>query len=151
MEIVGGILSDEETLTAALQALEEVGLKTHLVYGLDDFSGEPGANNGEEAPENTQQHTAAGTVSGISVNPPSDIPDDASTETIKDELMAVGLPATDAEMFVSGLQADQLLLLVQTWTGETQKAEEIMKAHDAKMLRRIHPDDAFPEDLWRQP
>ena len=148
MEIVGAIFQDEETLTPVLEALQEAGFNTFMVFGSDDFTGELGA--GDDAESTTQQHTAAGAVSGISVNPPADIPDEPSTETIEDELMAVGLPRTDAEMFVSALQQNRLLLLVQTWTGRTETVEELLQTHDAQMLRRIHPDDAFPEDLWRQ-
>ena len=150
MEIVGGILNNEENLTSALKALEEAGFREYLVYGRDDFTGELDAGKGGEEDQTTQQHTAAGTVSGIAHNPPAQIPDEPSTETIKDELMSVGLPESDAESFVSDLQDDQLLLLVQTWTGETERAEAILKAHDATMMRRIHPEDAFPEDLWRR-
>ncbi len=147
MEIVAAIFSDEETLAPALKALEEAGFDTHMVFGPDDFSGVPGLEDEGDSP--TQQHTAAGTISGISVNPPADIPEQPSTETIQDELMAVGLSQSDAQNFVGALQQDRLLLLVQTWTGRTADAEEILQNYGGENLRRIHPTDAFPEDIWR--
>jgi hypothetical protein len=63
--------------------------------------------------------------------------------------MAVGLSQSDAQNFVGALQQDRLLLLVQTWTGRTADAEEILQNYCGENLRRIHPTDAFPEDIWR--
>lgn len=149
MEIVGAIFSDEGSLTRALNALRGAGFETYMVFGPDDFSGEPDMENGDEGTSSAPQHTAAGTVSGISVNPPSDIPGEPSTETIQDELMAVGLSQADARSFTGALQQDHLLLLVQTSSGRTESVTEILQAHDAQSLQRMQPGDAFPEDLWR--
>lgn len=149
MEIIGAIFNDEDDLTPALEALRDAGFETYKLFGADDFSGDPDIEGSVETDSTGQQHTAAGTVSGISVNPPADIPEETSTETIRDELMALGLSQDDAEIFVTALQQDRLLLLVQTWTGRTDEADEILQQHDARMTRRIHPDDAFPEEIWR--
>lgn len=149
MEIVGAIFSDETTLNLTLEALQEAGFQTYMVFGADDFSGEPGIDDEGDSP--TQQHTAAGTFSGITHTPPAGIPDDPSTETIEDELMAIGLSHADAQSFVDALHNNSLLLLVQTWTGQTEDAEQILQSHEGKSLRRIHPTDAFPEELWRKP
>lgn len=147
MEIVAAIFTDEETLTTALDALEEAGFTTHMVFGRDDFSGESGMDNAAES--STRRHTAAGTISGISVNPPAEIPDEPSTETVEDELMAVGLSRSDARSFLPAMEQDRLLLLVPTWTGRTADLEQLLQSHDGHELRSIHPEDAFPEELWR--
>lgn len=147
MDIVGAIYTDEETLTTALDALEEAGFTTYMVFGRDDFSGEPGMDNAAES--STRRHTAAGTIGGISVNPPAEIPDEPSTETVEDELMAVGLSQSDARSFISAMQQDRLLLLVPTWSGRTADLEQLLRAHEGHELRSIHPQDAFPEELWR--
>ena len=149
MDIVGAIFTDEETLTPALDALEDAGFSTYMVFGRDDFSGEPGIE--DEGDSSTQQHTAAGTFSGITHTPPAEIPEDPSTETIKDELMTVGLTRSDANSFVSAMQQDRLLLLVPAWTGRTDDLEQLLRTHEGHELRRIHPEDAFPEELWRNP
>lgn len=149
MDIVGAIFTDEETLTPALDALEEAGFSTYMVFGPDDFSGERDIEDIGDLP--TQQHTAAGTFSGITHTPPADIPEEPSTETIRDELMAVGLSQSDAESFLTAMQQDRLLLLVPTWTGRTDEVEQLLRAHQGHDLRRIHPEDAFPEELWRSP
>lgn len=149
MQIIGALFDDEDELTPALEALREAGFETYKVFGADDFSGDRGVEGSVETDSAGQQHTAAGTVSGISVNPPANIPEEPSTETVRDELMAVGLSENDAEIFVTSLAQDRLLLLVQTWTGRTDEADELLQQHNARMTRRIHPDDAFPEDIWR--
>lgn len=149
MQIIGAIFNDEDDLAPALDALRDAGFETYKLFGADDFSGDPGVEDSVETDSTRQKHTAAGTVSGISVNPPADIPEETSTETIRDELMALGLSQDDAEIFVTALQQDRLLLLVQTWTGRTDEADELLQQHNARMTRRIHPGDAFPEDIWR--
>lgn len=149
MQIIGAIFDDEDDLTPALEALREAGFETYKLFGADDFSGDPDVEGSVETDSTGQKHTAAGTVSGISVNPPAEVPENPSTETVRDELMAVGLSEADAEIFVTGLGQDRLLLLVQTWTGRTEDADEILQQHNARLTRSIHPDDAFPEDIWR--
>jgi hypothetical protein len=148
MEIVGAIFQDETSLNPALDALQDAGFDTFMVFGPDDFSGEPGIENDEEGTITPRKHTAAGTVSGISVNPPPEVPDAPSTETIEDELMAVGLLQSDARSFIAALQQDHLLLLVQTASGDTGSVTEIIEDHDAQSLQHIQPGDAFPEELW---
>lgn len=149
MEIVGSIFRDEESLTPALDALRDAGFETYMVFGPEDFTGEPSIENDGEADSATAKHTAAGTVSGMSVNPPAQIPDEPSTETIEDELMAVGLPRDDARQFVSELEQDRLLLLVQTGSGRATAVENIFRSNEGHFVRRIQPTDAFPEELWR--
>lgn len=147
MEIVGAIFTGEETLTPALDALEEAGFNTYMVFGRDDFSGEPGMDIAADS--STRKHTAAGTVGGISVTPPAEIPDKPSTETVEDELMAVGLSRSDARSFLSAMEQDRLLLLVPSWTGRTADLEQLLRSHDGHELRSIHPEDAVPEEFWR--
>lgn len=149
MEIVGSIFHDEESLTPALNGLRDAGFETYMVFGPENFTGEPGIDEDGDAEPTARKHTAAGTVSGISVNPPPRIPDEPSTKTVEDELMAVGLPHEDAQHFVGELEEDRLLLLVQTWSGRTTEVENIVRSHDGQLVRRIQPTDAFPEELWR--
>lgn len=146
MKIVGGIFPDETDMNAALDALHEAGFEVHKLYGTDDFSGEPHFD--EQTHAGTRQHTAAGTISGIS-DPPAEVPEQPSTETIEDELMALGLSQPDARSFLDPLRDDRLLLLVPTETGKAGNVEQILKQHNASHIRGVQPEDAFPEDLWR--
>ncbi len=147
MEIIGAVFSDESILNPTLQALEEAGFETYMVFGADDFSGEPDMDAYTHSA--TRQHTPAGSVSGIRVDPDTEIPDDPSTETVRDELMSLGLTAAEARDFVEALHDDRLLLLVPTWTGKSDTVETIMRSHSGRGIRRIHPEDSFPEELWR--
>jgi hypothetical protein len=151
MEIVGGIFRDEKSLTPALDSLADAGFKRFMIFGAEDLLDDGGLDERREEDSISRKHTAAGTISGISANPPSNLPDDRKPQSGEDDLMGVGLPEEEAEEFVRALQQDRLLLLVQTKAGRAPDAEEILRANEAQTTRRLHPQDAFPEELWRPP
>lgn len=151
MELVGGIFETEQDLTRALDQLSEKGFVAFKVFGADELYREPGTDEEMEASLKSPQHTASGTISGISVNPESDEPDDPSAESVTDDFMDLGWPEEIAAEFVSSLHQNRVVLLTRVKTGRLEEAQEAMRAADARAVHHAHPADSFPEDRWRQP
>lgn len=149
MELVGGVFQNEGDLTLALEALSEKGFTAFEVFGPDELFRE-GVMDEETAESlDSQQHTAMGTVSGISVNARPYIPDDPSAQTVTDDLTQLGVPEEVAGEFLAGLQQNGLLLMMRTKAGRAAEAKEILEENGARTVHRVHPEDAFPEDQGR--
>lgn len=151
MELVGGIFETEQDLTRALDQLSEKGFVSFKVFGPDELYREPGTDEAMEESVETQQHTASGTISGISVNPDADEPDDPSAETVTDDFMDLGWPEEIADEFVSSLHQDRVVLITRVKAGRLEEAQEAMRAADATAVHHAHPADSFPEDRWKKP
>lgn len=151
MKIVGGLFDSQEDMTLALEALDDADFAAFKVFGPEELFREPVAEEEVEGSVESQAHIAAGGASGISVNPNPYVPGDPSAQTVEDDLLSLGLSQAMAEVFVAGLQQENLLLLVQTKAGRADEAAQIMEAQNARAVLQHHPEDAFPEEQWRQP
>ncbi|MFW5942517.1 MAG: hypothetical protein ACOC9X_03415 [bacterium] len=149
MELVGGVFQNEGDLTLALQALSEKGFTAFKVFGPDELFREGVVDEETAESLESQQHTAMGTVGGISVNARPYIPDDPSAQTITDDLVQLGLPEEVADEFVAGIQQNGLLLMLSTKAGRAAEAQEILEENGALTVHSVHPEDAFPEEQWR--
>lgn len=121
MTIVGGLFEDEPELTMALESLQDHGFNTFTVFGPEELFKEPVVDEETEERLESPQHTAAGAISGITVNPRTYRPDD-SAQTIEDDLEDFGLSEAERDFYVAGLQQNKTALLVQ---ARADRAEEV--------------------------
>ncbi|HSM58336.1 MAG TPA: hypothetical protein VK879_19435 [Candidatus Sulfomarinibacteraceae bacterium] len=149
MELVGGIFDNEQDLTLALQALSEKGFVAFEVFGPDELFRQGVIDEEMAESLESQQHTAMGSIGGISVNARPYIPDEPSARPISDDLMQLGLPEEVADEFVAGIQQDGLLLMLRTKAARAAEAQEILEENSALTVHSVHPEDAFPEEQSR--
>ena len=126
MAIIGALFAEPGQITDALNALDDEGFHDFIVFGPEELFTEPITAAWLEELEENEQHTAAGTVSGISVNPRPYAPDDPSATGIHADLRGMGIGEEDADRYVSGLQQSHTLLLVQTAAGRAAAARQIL-------------------------
>ena len=127
MSIVGGLFQGETDLLVALETLQEHGFDTMTVYGPDELFREPDANERWSELQQGQQHTAGGTISGITVNPRPLGIENPSARTVTDDLVSIGVSEENADAFVDGLDEGQRLLLVVTKTGRADEVKQLIR------------------------
>lgn len=131
MSIIGGLFDDEPQLTMALEALQDHGFNTFTVFGPDELFKEPATDEDVEERLESQRHTAAGAIGGISVNPRTYRPDDASARPVEEDLADFGLGEPEQDFYVSGLQQNKLALLVHTKADRAEEAREVLQREGA--------------------
>jgi hypothetical protein len=127
MGIVAALFAEPGDITDALDALEAEGFRDFTVFGPEELFTEPVRPDEMEEGWESGQHTAAGTISGISVNPRPYVPDDASADSIHDDLRDIGLGEADADRYVSGLHQSYTLLLVQSSADREEIARRLLR------------------------
>jgi len=132
MTIVGGLFEDEPQLTMALEALQEHGFDTFTVLGPEELFKEPVVDDNTGERLERPQHTAAGAIAGITVNPLTYRPDD-SAQTIEDDLEDFGLSEAERDFYVAGLQQNKTALLVQARADRAGEAQEVLQQEGATL------------------
>lgn len=145
MKIVGGLFEEDEDLTVVLQDLRDAGFVAFNVFGPVELyrSLEPKVEI--EQVLDSHQHTAGGTVEGITFHRRPLATEDPSAQTVADDLQSLGIPDDEAELLVAGLRLDQYLLLLQTKAGRAEEAETLLEKGGAIAVRSMSPAGATPE------
>jgi hypothetical protein len=133
MTIVGGLFEDEPELTMALETLQDHGFDTFTVLGPEELFKEQVVDEDTEERLESPQHTAAGVISGITVNPRTYHPDDASAQSIEDDLEDFGLSKAERDFYVAGLQQNKTALLVKTRADRADEAREVLQQEGATL------------------
>lgn len=133
MEKISALFKSRKELTSALTDLNENGFDMFTVFGPEDLFGAP--EPVEEELESAK-HMAAGTVSGISVNPRPYAGDGGRPDArpVTEELQEMGLTSKTADYLAAGLQQERLALIVGAKAGRQEEAREILRNHGAFML-----------------
>lgn len=132
MTIVGGLFEDEPELTMTLEALQDRGFDTFTILGPEELFKEPIIDEETEDRLESPQHTAAGAIAGITVNPRTYHPDD-SAQTIEDDLEDFGLSKAERDFYVAGLQQNKTALLVQTRADRADEARQVLQQEGATL------------------
>jgi hypothetical protein len=127
MPIIGTLFAEPGQITEALDALEADDFQDFTVFGPEELFTGPVLSPQMEEQAESQRHMAAGTVSGISVNPRPYAPDDPNATSAHDDLRGMGIGERDADRYVSGLHQNQTLLLVQTAAGRATIARGLLE------------------------
>jgi hypothetical protein len=137
MAIAGGLFADSQDIIPVLEALEKQGFRTFDLIGPEELFtelGEIGAAMGDQLEQ--QRHTAAGTISGITINPQSYSVEDPTARPVREELTDLGLGVEEADFYVTGLEQYRQLLLVRTSAGRLDDARRIMGEHGAVLFEK---------------
>lgn len=134
MKNIGALFKSREELTDALVDLDDKGFNMFTVFGPEDLFSAPRAAETVKEEMESAAHTAAGTVSGISVNPRPYTGNNRDAQPVTEKIRKMGLSTKAADYLAAGLQQDRLALIVGTKVGRKEEARDILRNHGAFML-----------------
>ncbi len=134
MNITGGIFAEWQDLTNTLRSLEEAGFSDYSVYGPEELFTETETSADQSERLDSPQHTAAGTISGVTVNPASGDEATRGAKPLDEAFSDLGFGPSDVARLVAGLQQNQTALLVSAPADRVGQARQLLQRGGARLV-----------------